>query len=175
MTMQKPCLTICRSCNEWCDWVGERPFCNNCLCYCRPNGMPARHPRVYSTGICMCGALLYPWELGGQSCCRACGRWVVLPTFGKIPTPTNTIVSLVGRAMPTVQFGTIRRPQEPAARNPRTAVLRDLYRLVIPDIRFLRSDLPPRFYAPWHDAFIGVTETLSQPATYDRLLAYTKS
>jgi hypothetical protein len=175
MTMDKPCFTVCRSCREWCDWVGDRPFCNKCLCYCRENGMPARHPRVYSTGLCMCGALLYPWELGGQSYCRACGRWQVLPTFGKLPTPVNQMITLVGRVSPAHQFGLIRRPQEPAARNARTAVLRDLYRLVIPDIRFLRSDLPSRFYAPWHDAFVGVTNAISQSNAYDRLVAYTKS
>lgn len=166
-------MTICRRCHEFCVKQAGREICPVCFAYCQPSGIPRGDSRRwYSPGLCKCGALMYPFARNRQSKCRDCGAYRILPKRAPVPPTAEQIFDLVAYMPQTHMFGTKQWAEEPPVTHPSVAVIRDLYRLCMPDIRFLRADLPLNFYADWHRLFRADTKPVPQPVAYDRLQAF---
>lgn len=165
-------MTICRRCHEFCNEQAGRAICPVCSAFCGPEGVPQGNRRWYSPGLCKCGALMYPFTRGRQAMCRDCGTYRVLPRRAPVPPTTKQLLQLVTYIPQTHLFGSTQWAEEANPASAGVAVIRDLYRLCMPDIRFLRPDLPLNFYADWHRLFKSETEPVPQPIAYDRLQAF---
>lgn len=170
-----PCYVICSRCHEWCVWSAGRPYCKQCHAVCNKHGIPDGNRRWYSPGYCPCGALMYPFEKGRQCLCRDCNRYIILPRMAPVPPSASDLLRLVDRTPTDMVFGSKTWPEEPEASDVRIAIIRDMYRLCMPDIRFLRIDLPLSFYAPWHNAFNTQNRPIAQALACMLLEPYTRS
>jgi len=165
-----PCPTVCKKCKQEAFAIGDRMFCKTCNGYLTNRGRPDGSRRWYSPGYCQCGSLLYPFFRGWQSHCRDCNRYIVPERHAKVPPALGELIPLVGQTLAIHEFGHRRWPEEPDASDIGVAIVRDLIRLCLPDIRFLRPDLPLAFYAPWQYEFANEVKPIPQPIMYDRLV-----
>lgn len=170
-----PEATVCRRCKASCSKLGGKPFCRQCDRHIQSSGVPFGHRRWYSPGLCDCGAMLYPFFLGEQSKCRECRKYKVVPRMARIPPSASDLIGLLTTTPNIILLGTMGQPEEPEPYSHSVAILRDLYRLCLPDIRFLRTDMPPSFYAPWHEAFRQADGIMTPTEAIDRLIPYTRS